>query len=49
MTGGIGRERLTHFYANHFIFKNPADAQLEVISRTVGVDRVVGVGCLNGS
>ncbi|KAF3389893.1 hypothetical protein DPV78_011658 [Talaromyces pinophilus] len=41
MTGGVGREKLSHFYANHFIFKNPADAELEVISRTVGIDRVV--------
>lgn len=41
MTGGVGREKLSYFYANHFIFKNPADAELEVISRTVGIDRVV--------
>uniref|UniRef100_A0A093ULB5 Carboxymethylenebutenolidase n=1 Tax=Talaromyces marneffei PM1 TaxID=1077442 RepID=A0A093ULB5_TALMA len=41
MTGGVGREKLSDFYANHFIFKNPADAELEVISRTVGIDRVV--------
>lgn len=41
MTGGIGRERLTHFYTNHFVFQNPKDTELELISRTVGVDRVV--------
>ncbi|TFK29266.1 hypothetical protein FA15DRAFT_664186 [Coprinopsis marcescibilis] len=41
MTGGIGREKLTVFYRDHFIFSNPADARLEVISRTVGPDRVV--------
>jgi carboxymethylenebutenolidase len=41
MTGGIGREALTHFYANHFIHSNPPDTELELISRTVGIDRVV--------
>ncbi|KAL4783333.1 hypothetical protein BJX76DRAFT_258881 [Aspergillus varians] len=41
LTGGIGRERLTRFYLNHFIFNNPDDTKLEPISRTVGVDRVV--------
>lgn len=41
MTGGIGRVELTDFYTNHFIFSNPPDAELELISRTVGVDRVV--------
>ncbi|KAF1346504.1 carboxymethylenebutenolidase [Delphinella strobiligena] len=41
MTGGIGRERLTSFYRNHFIFNNPDDTALELISRTVGIDRVI--------
>ncbi|KAH6665667.1 carboxymethylenebutenolidase [Halenospora varia] len=41
MTGGIGRERLTSFYRHHFIFNNPEDTDLELISRTVGIDRVV--------
>jgi len=41
MTGGIGRENLTVFYRDHFIFTNPADVALEVISRTVGPNRVV--------
>lgn len=41
MTGGIGRRNLTSFYAKHFIFSNPADTELQLISRTVGVDRVV--------
>ncbi|PWY88285.1 hypothetical protein BO70DRAFT_331598 [Aspergillus heteromorphus CBS 117.55] len=41
MTGGIGRARLSNFYLNHFIFKNPDDTALELISRTVGVDRIV--------
>lgn len=41
MTGGIGRERLTAFYRHHFIFNNPADTAMELVSRTVGVDRVI--------
>lgn len=41
MTGGIGRKRLTDFYTNHFIWNNPDDTVLELISRTVGVDRIV--------
>ncbi|KAL4946415.1 hypothetical protein BDV06DRAFT_234019 [Aspergillus oleicola] len=41
MTGGIGRENLTNFYRDHFIFCNPADIESQLISRTVGVDRVV--------
>ncbi|KAJ5980611.1 hypothetical protein N7481_007909 [Penicillium waksmanii] len=41
MTGGIGREALSSFYAKHFIFNNPEDTALELVSRTVGIDRVV--------
>ncbi|KAI0424345.1 hypothetical protein F5Y09DRAFT_324606 [Xylaria sp. FL1042] len=41
LTGGMGRTALTAFYRERFIFANPADAALELISRTVGVDRVV--------
>ncbi|CAL5874268.1 uncharacterized protein PFLUO_LOCUS8557 [Penicillium psychrofluorescens] len=41
LTGGIGRARLSHFYLNHFIFANPDDTALELISRTVGSDRIV--------
>jgi carboxymethylenebutenolidase len=41
ITGGIGRENLTQFYANHFIFNNPDDTVLELVSRTVGIDWVV--------
>ncbi|CAA7259479.1 unnamed protein product [Cyclocybe aegerita] len=41
MTGGVGRENLTKFYRDHFIFSNPADARLETVSRTIGPDRVV--------
>lgn len=41
MTGGIGRDRLTNFYRHHFVFNNPADTALELVSRTVGIDRVI--------
>ncbi|KAL4984162.1 hypothetical protein BDW68DRAFT_167469 [Aspergillus falconensis] len=41
LTGGIGRAKLSKFYLNHFIFNNPDDTKLELISRTLGVDRVV--------
>jgi carboxymethylenebutenolidase len=41
ITGGIGRKNLSHFYANHFIFNNPDDTELILISRTTGIDRVV--------
>ncbi|KAK3986828.1 hypothetical protein QBC44DRAFT_296318 [Cladorrhinum sp. PSN332] len=41
ITGGIGRTNLTRFYRDHFIFSNPDDAKLELVSRTVGIDRVV--------
>jgi len=41
ITGGIGRAKLTEFYRDHFIFANPDDTALELISRTVGIDRVM--------
>lgn len=41
LTGGIGRAKLTSFYRDHFIFSNPDDAVLELVSRTVGIDRIV--------
>ncbi|KAF2739183.1 dienelactone hydrolase-like protein [Polyplosphaeria fusca] len=41
LTGGVGKGPLAHFYANHFVHVNPPDTELEVVSRTVGVDRVI--------
>ncbi|KAK3290405.1 uncharacterized protein B0H64DRAFT_332079 [Chaetomium fimeti] len=41
LTGGVGRANLTAFYRDHFIFSNPDDTALELVSRTVGIDRVV--------
>lgn len=41
MTGGIGRESLSKFYRYHFIWSNPEDTNLELVSRTIGIDRIV--------
>ncbi|KAF8665700.1 hypothetical protein AX16_000152 [Volvariella volvacea WC 439] len=41
LAGGIGREALTAFYRDHFIFNNPADTKLVTVTRTVGPDRVI--------
>lgn len=32
---------MTNFYRHQFIWNNPDDTALELISRTVGIDRVV--------
>jgi carboxymethylenebutenolidase len=41
MTGGVGREQIRTFYATHFIPKLPPDTEIELISRTIGRDRIV--------
>jgi carboxymethylenebutenolidase len=41
VTGGVGRENLSVFYRDNFIFNNSADTDLELVSRTVGIDRVI--------
>ncbi|RYP14184.1 hypothetical protein DL765_006545 [Monosporascus sp. GIB2] len=41
LTGGIGRAKLTEFYRDHFIFHNPQDIETELISRSMGIDRVM--------
>ncbi|EGX90353.1 LEA domain protein [Cordyceps militaris CM01] len=41
LTGGIGRLKLTDFYRHNFIFNNAADTSLELVSRTIGIDRVI--------
>ncbi|OAA64021.1 LEA domain protein [Cordyceps fumosorosea ARSEF 2679] len=41
LTGGIGRLKLTDFYRHNFIFNNSADTSLELVSRTIGIDRVI--------
>jgi carboxymethylenebutenolidase len=41
MTGGVGREEIHTFYATRFIPQMPPDVGIEVISRTIGQDRLV--------
>jgi hypothetical protein len=41
LTGGVGRSSLTTFYRDNFIFNNSADTDLELVSRTIGIDRVI--------
>ncbi len=41
LIGGIGRRQLAHFYGKYFIPHMPPDTETEVVSRTVGVDRIV--------
>lgn len=41
LTGGSGRKQLEYFYDNYFIPHMPADMEMEMISRTVGQNRIV--------
>ncbi len=41
MTGGVGRDQVRTFYATHFIPRLPPDTEIELISRTIGRDRIV--------
>jgi carboxymethylenebutenolidase len=41
LTGGVGRKEVQAFYAQHFIPKLPADTETELVTRTVGADRIV--------
>ncbi|MFI0846501.1 dienelactone hydrolase family protein [Mesorhizobium sp. IMUNJ 23232] len=41
LTGGVGYRDLHRFYKNHFIPKNPDNAKVVPISRTIGADRIV--------
>ncbi len=41
MTGGVGKQRLAHFYEHFFVNSNPPDTHLVPISRTVGATQVV--------
>jgi carboxymethylenebutenolidase len=40
-TGGRGREAVRDYYARHFIGRTPQDTRIELLSRTVGGERVV--------
>ena len=41
MTGGVGQKDLFLFYRDYFIPKNPPSLRMKLVSRTIGVDRVV--------
>lgn len=41
LTGGVGKEALTEFYANRFIPQMPPDTEMTPVSRTIGTDRLV--------
>jgi carboxymethylenebutenolidase len=41
LTGGVGKEELREFYADHFIPKMPADTEIVPISRTISSERLV--------
>jgi len=41
LTGGVGKQQLGEFYANHFIPQMPADTEIVPVSRTIGSDRLV--------
>lgn len=41
LTGGVGRDQVKDFYANHFIPQMPSDVEIVPISRTIGSDRLV--------
>jgi carboxymethylenebutenolidase len=41
MTGGVGRDEIRRFYATRFIPQMPPDTTIELVSRTIGHDRIV--------
>lgn len=41
MTGGVGKRDLYRFYREHFIPGNPPSMKMRLLSRTIGIDRVV--------
>jgi len=41
LTGGIGKKDLHRFYRDYFIPSNPPSLKMKLLSRTIGVDRVV--------
>lgn len=41
MTGGVGLDEVRRYYSEHFIPKNPPDTRVELVTRTVGEDRIV--------
>lgn len=41
MTGGVGKKELLRFYKDFFAKSNPPSTVMRLLSRTIGVDRVV--------
>lgn len=41
MTGGCGTDEVRRFYENRFIPKMPPDTRVKLVSRTIGIDRIV--------
>jgi carboxymethylenebutenolidase len=41
MTGGVGKDALREFYAEHFIHQMPPDTTITPLSLTVGEDQIV--------
>lgn len=41
LTGGVGHDDLSRFYAHHFVTTNPPDTKTITLSRTVGANRIV--------
>jgi len=41
MTGGIGQEELRRFYKDYFLPSFPPSFHMRLLSRTIGVDRIV--------
>lgn len=41
MTGGIGPEELKRFYKDFFLPSSPPSFHMRLVSRTIGVDRIV--------
>lgn len=41
LTGGSGADAMLAFYRDHFIPRIPPDMRMELVSRTVGQDRVI--------
>ena len=41
MTGGVGQKDLFVFYRDYFIPRHPPSMHMKLVSRTIGVDRIV--------
>ncbi|KAH8800277.1 hypothetical protein F5884DRAFT_547959 [Xylogone sp. PMI_703] len=41
LSGGVGRKQLSAFYRHNFIFNNSADTTLELVSRSIAIDRII--------